>query len=60
MAVPILMTFKICCDHIESLSAIGEFLSGRQVEAESREDAEPSRIHDTRDDALHSGANKSA
>ncbi|HET7237387.1 MAG TPA: AI-2E family transporter, partial [Terrimicrobiaceae bacterium] len=60
MAVPILMTFKICCDHIESLSAIGEFLSGRQVEAESREDAAPARVHETRDEALHSGANKSA
>lgn len=43
MAVPILMTFKICCDHFESLSAIGEFLSGRHVELESQADAEPSR-----------------
>jgi predicted PurR-regulated permease PerM len=29
MAVPILMTFKIFCDHIASLSAVGEFLSGK-------------------------------
>lgn len=29
MAVPILMTFKIFCDHIESLGGIGEFLSGK-------------------------------
>ncbi len=26
MAVPILMTFKIFCDHIEALAPIGEFL----------------------------------
>lgn len=43
MAVPILMTFKICCDHLDSLSAIGEFLSGRHVELESQAEAEPSR-----------------
>lgn len=29
MAVPILMTFKIFCDHIDSLGGIGEFLSGK-------------------------------
>jgi predicted PurR-regulated permease PerM len=40
MAVPILMTFKVCCDHIEALSGIGEFLSGRAaVEAEAPADA---------------------
>jgi len=27
LAVPILMTFKIFCDHIESLAPVGEFLS---------------------------------
>lgn len=32
MAVPILMIFKICCGHIESLAAIGEFLSGKRAE----------------------------
>ena len=32
MAVPILMIFKICCDHIESLAAIGEFLGGKRAE----------------------------
>jgi predicted PurR-regulated permease PerM len=29
MAVPILMTLKICCDHIESLRGLGEFVSGK-------------------------------
>jgi predicted PurR-regulated permease PerM len=29
MAVPILMTLKIFCDHIESLRAVGEFVSGK-------------------------------
>ena len=29
MAVPILMTLKIFCDHIESLHAVGEFVSGK-------------------------------
>lgn len=32
MAVPILMVFSICCDHIESLAPIGEFLSARRTE----------------------------
>jgi len=32
MAVPILMIFKICCDHIESLAPIGEFLSRNRAE----------------------------
>lgn len=35
MAVPILMTLKITCDHIESLHAVGEFISGKPVAAES-------------------------
>lgn len=30
MAVPLLVTLKVLCDHIERLSTIGEFLSGRQ------------------------------
>jgi predicted PurR-regulated permease PerM len=29
IAVPILAVFKICCDHIEGLGPIGEFLSGK-------------------------------
>jgi predicted PurR-regulated permease PerM len=29
MAVPILMTLKIFCDHIESLHGVGEFMSGK-------------------------------
>jgi predicted PurR-regulated permease PerM len=43
MAVPILMTFKVCCDHIESMAAIGEFLSGKQVEPEVAADARPAK-----------------
>lgn len=31
MAVPILVTLKITCDHIESLQPIGEFISGKPV-----------------------------
>ncbi len=33
MAVPILMTLKIFCDHIASLDAIGEFVSGKPTKA---------------------------
>jgi predicted PurR-regulated permease PerM len=33
MAVPILMTLKIFCDHITALSGVGEFVSGRAVAA---------------------------
>lgn len=36
MAVPILMIFKICCDHIESLASAGEFLSGKRTESTDR------------------------
>jgi predicted PurR-regulated permease PerM len=35
MAVPILVTLKICCDHIESLHAIGEFVSGKPTSADA-------------------------
>ena len=35
LAVPLLATFKIFCDHIESLAAIGEFL-GQRDEGERR------------------------
>ena len=31
MAVPILMTLKIFCDHIASLAAVGEFVSGKST-----------------------------
>lgn len=31
MAVPILMTLRIFCDHIESLNGVGEFLSGKPL-----------------------------
>lgn len=30
MAVPLLIAFKVVCDHTERLAAIGEFLSGRR------------------------------
>jgi predicted PurR-regulated permease PerM len=32
MAVPILVTFKIVCDHVDSLAPIGEFLSAPRAE----------------------------
>ena len=32
MAVPILVTFKVFCDHLESLAGIGEFLSEKHPE----------------------------
>jgi predicted PurR-regulated permease PerM len=38
MAVPILMTLKIFCDHIQSLHAIGEFVSGKPVVHDSAGD----------------------
>jgi predicted PurR-regulated permease PerM len=40
LAVPILVTFRVLCSHIEALSAIGEFLSQRQT-GEEREAAQP-------------------
>lgn len=36
MAVPILMIFKICCDHVDSLAPVGEFLSTNRAEPISR------------------------
>jgi hypothetical protein len=35
------MTLKIFCDHIESLHAIGEFVSGKAVAADAAVDPEP-------------------
>ena len=32
IAVPLLMTLKIFCDHVESLQPLGEFLSGKRTE----------------------------
>jgi predicted PurR-regulated permease PerM len=40
LAVPLLATFKIFCDHIESLAAVGEFL-GQRAEAERRTTVRP-------------------
>jgi predicted PurR-regulated permease PerM len=34
MAVPILMTLKIFCDHVESLHGLGEFLTGKSKPVE--------------------------
>jgi predicted PurR-regulated permease PerM len=40
LAVPILVTFRVLCSHIEALSPIGEFLSQRH-NGEEREAAQP-------------------
>jgi predicted PurR-regulated permease PerM len=40
LAVPILVTFRVLCNHIEALSAIGEFLSQRHT-AEEKETPQP-------------------
>ena len=40
MAVPILMTFRIACNHAPSLAPVGEFLSGKRHEP----DGEPDRV----------------
>jgi predicted PurR-regulated permease PerM len=44
LAVPLLASFKIFCDHIESLAAIGEFL-GQRDEEERRATARLSMIY---------------
>jgi predicted PurR-regulated permease PerM len=44
LAVPLLASFKIFCDHIESLAAIGEFL-GQRDEEERRATARVSMIY---------------
>ena len=44
LAVPLLATFKIFCDHIQSLAAIGEFL-GQRDEEERRTTARVSMIY---------------
>lgn len=36
VAVPLLATFKIVCDHLGSLAPVGEFLSGREHPARAR------------------------
>jgi predicted PurR-regulated permease PerM len=48
LAVPLLATFKIFCDHIESLAAIGEFL-GQRDEEERRVTARVSVIYRRQD-----------
>jgi predicted PurR-regulated permease PerM len=40
LAVPILVTFRVLCSHLDALSAIGEFLSQRH-NGEQREAAQP-------------------
>jgi predicted PurR-regulated permease PerM len=37
MAVPILVSVRVLCDHLESLSSLGEFLSGARAEIEADE-----------------------
>jgi predicted PurR-regulated permease PerM len=44
LAVPLLASFKIFCDHIESLAAIGEFL-GQRDEEERRASARLSMVY---------------
>jgi hypothetical protein len=44
LAVPVLATFKIFCDHIASLAAIGEFL-GQRDEEERRTTARLSMVY---------------
>ena len=41
IAVPVLVTIKIFCDHIEGLSGLGEFLSVRHSEKNGETDVEP-------------------
>jgi predicted PurR-regulated permease PerM len=35
IAVPLLVTIKVFCDHIDGLSGLGEFIAARQIEKES-------------------------
>jgi predicted PurR-regulated permease PerM len=44
LAVPLLASFKIFCDHIESLAAVGEFL-GQRDEEERRTTARLSMVY---------------
>jgi predicted PurR-regulated permease PerM len=57
MAVPILVSLRVMCDHIESLSSLGEFLGGRLPEEPEPTDAEgnPSQpvIHPPASGAAH-------
>src|SRR5690606_30595545 len=39
MAVPLLVSLRVLCDHFESLASLGEFLGGRRTE--TREPDEP-------------------
>jgi len=43
IAVPLMATFKILCDHIESLASVGEFL-GQRDDAERRATVRPSAV----------------
>ena len=45
MAVPILMAFKIACNHVPSLAPIGEFLGARRGETERDLQAPPPEEH---------------
>jgi predicted PurR-regulated permease PerM len=37
IAVPLLVTIKVFCDHMESLSSLGEFISARHVEKDGEQ-----------------------
>ena len=57
MAVPILVSVRVMCDHIESLSSFGEFLGGRIPEepepAEGDAQSAPPVIHPPASGAAH-------
>lgn len=50
LAVPLLSAFKICCDHLERLSSIGEFLGGRDPEGRRNTVRAPTAEADLRGD----------
>ncbi len=43
IAVPLLVTVKVFCDHVDSLQALGEFLGARYVAEEPEETAPPAK-----------------
>ncbi len=57
MAVPILVSLRVMCDHIESLSSFGEFLGGRIPEepepAEGNGESEQPLIHPSASGGAH-------
>jgi predicted PurR-regulated permease PerM len=49
MAVPILVSIRVLCDHLESLSSLGEFLSGARNEIEADDAHDAHDAHDAND-----------